>query len=99
MKTIIILIVILITLFNVTNVKADSITPHVAGHKANSHMPVHFEKHTEKVCREILGEMVCLFKKIMQDLTQCTLTTSTHELVCVDTCGGLSIPGTVCSNE
>jgi hypothetical protein len=35
---------------------------------------------------------------LMQDLTQCTLTFD-GQIVCVDVCGGLSVPGTVCSFE
>lgn len=36
---------------------------------------------------------------LMQDLTQCVMSTNGQELLCVDVCGGRSAPYTICSYE
>ena len=46
-----------------------------------------------------LGITVCLTSaNIAQDLNQCVISNN-GELLCVDICGGLSVPGSICSRE
>jgi hypothetical protein len=66
------------------------ITSTVAGSKANTHViqPKPARHHNDDASAAPL----------MQDLTQCQLTNN-GELVCIDVCGGLSVPGSICSFE
>jgi len=76
----------------ITPAYADSMFSHhsqVTGSKANSHLPQPKAIHHHTQTR--VGP-------IMQDLTQCTIN-NLGQVVCVDVCGGLSVPGSVCSYE
>jgi hypothetical protein len=84
MKTLIILIVILMTLCNAVNVQAASY--HATGDSRHEFFDTKqwTSPHHEK-------------SVLMQDLNQCVLVNG--QVLCIDICGGRSIPGTVCSYE
>jgi hypothetical protein len=92
MKTFVLLVVLVACLFQTTNVQAfDLFGSHdtVIGSKASSHIePVKITPHSD------------IKTVIMQDTTQCKFDTATGTiLLCVDTCGGLSEIGTICTME
>lgn len=83
MKITIIILVIAMLLIP-TNVYADNLTT-MPGGKVNTHMPIPKpERNIEK-------------GPLMQDLTQCQVVNG--EILCVDVCGGISVPYTICSYE
>ena len=93
-KIIVLVIVLIAILLSATNVKAYdpdtrfSKVHTVTGHKPNTVMVHEWHKPKHKEHNTVL----------MQDLTQCKLTNN-GQIVCVDVCGGLSTPYTVCSYE
>lgn len=84
MRITIILILIAIILIPTTAVHADNLTT-MPGGKVNTHMPI------PKPERSITHN------DLMQDLTQCQIVNG--QVLCVDVCGGISVPYTVCSYE
>jgi hypothetical protein len=89
---------------SITDVLADSLTTKVTGHIRADFFSLHT---TEKVWRARPHNPVCTITNNgytvcdpapLQDLTQCKLTFD-GQLVCVDVCGGLSVPATICTYE
>lgn len=85
MRIIIILAIIAILLIP-TAVQADETLQTMPGGKVNTHLPLPKPEQSYT-------------PTLMQDLTQCQWTTNGQSFVCVDVCGGMSVPYTVCSYE
>ena len=111
MKKLITALFIALLLTNVSNVLADSANIQRLAGFAKTHFaqvtetetPETEENETETAgCTEYatnIGTTVCLTSaNIAQDLTQCALSNN-GDLLCVDVCGGMSAPGTICSRE
>lgn len=89
--TILVIVLIAIAFQAEAPAYADSRHSAINGHARNTVVVhVHTEKHT--------SSQTTISAPIMQDLTQCHLTFN-GELVCVDVCGGMSTPGSICSFE
>jgi hypothetical protein len=90
MRAIVMLIVLICLLVPTSNVYAlfeDAET--VQGNKVNTHGV------TVKPVRSYIAPSMPV---LLQDLTQCAYATSTGELLCVDVCGGMSAPYSICVN-
>lgn len=88
MRIIIILAIIAILLIP-TTVQADETLQTMPGGKVNTHLPLPKPERSANPTITVL----------MQDLTQCQWTTNGQSFVCVDVCGGMSVPYTVCSYD
>jgi hypothetical protein len=107
MKKFIMLITLFVMFFTaIPEVMADSISHHdITGIRSSDLLPVvkvnRMNHDNDKTCQMTNnGVLVCFESPIIQDLSQCVFDTPTGTiLLCLDTCGGRSQPGFICSDE
>jgi hypothetical protein len=101
-----ILLVLIILVLPTFSVMADSISHRdITGIRSSDLLPTvkvnRLDRDSDRTCQMTNnGVLVCFESPIIQDLNQCVFDTPTGTiLLCLDTCGGRSQPGFICSDE